>query len=282
MEIRIGGLIAHFFLALLAIYIVMIPFAFAAVLLNGGGSINEDILVKTLGDILCEGDLMYINIIAVAICSVLNLMGIYPELQYRMNALPDFSLTAITVCCMGLLFLVCFIRVKLAVFSVIVRNELGMKKSQLIRAADASLTATGFLLSNLLTYWVNHSEYPLFWSLSICFICLIFIMVQHHTILGTLIGKDGYFGNLLRPAKDILDGILSAVSATLMVFFMYYMGTMYDYAWDVLQIFVLVITSYSGAYLAVVSMGDDISKMEKYGSLAVSSVLFLIMSGTVG
>jgi len=281
MGLRIGSIIIRIFLALLAIYIVLIPLALVIVLMNYGGSINEDILVKSLSDMLCEGNLMYINIIAVLICSILNMMGIYSELQYRMNALPSFTMTSIVTCVMGILFVICFVKVKLVLFSFILRNNLGMKKKPLISAISAAVTVTGFLLSNLLAYWINGRQVPLFWALTVCFICLIFIFAQNQAVKMTIVGEDGYFGSLSRLGLEVLSGIQGAVSSTLLVFFLYYMGTMYTDITDLGQIVLLAICSYGGAYLAMESLGDDNSKLQKYGSFAVALVLFTVMVGSV-
>ena len=278
-EIKIGGIIVRIFLALLAIYIVMIPFALVMVLMNHGESVNEDVLVKTLSDMLCEGNLMYINIIAVVICSVLNLMGIYPEIQYRMNALPAFSPTAIAGCCMGLLFMICFVKVKLVLFSFILRNDLDMKKNQLIQAVDAAVTVTGFLLSNILAYFINRTELPIFWMLAVCFVCLIFIFAQKQTAKFSFIGEDGFFGSL-KIGKEVLSGLQGAVSATLLVFFLYYMGTMYTNNLNGGQVFLLALSSYGGAYAAMESLGDDNGLIRKYTAFGISILLFIIMSAS--
>ena len=97
----------------------------------------------------------------------------------------------------------------------------------------------------------------------------------------TIVGEDGYFGSLSRLGLEVLSGIQGAVSSTLLIFFLYYMGTMYTDITDLGQIVLLAICSYGGAYLAMESLGDDNSKLQKYGSFAVALVLFTVMVGSV-
>lgn len=201
--------------ALLTFYIAFLPLAVVVALMSWGKPYDENVLIASLNDILCEGNLIFISMSAAAVCRIFNLMGIVPSFQYRMNALPDWSFVSLALCAMGELFLVCWIRVKLAVFSFLLDKKAVGKKGLILRTVDAALTMSG---------------------------------VQE-TISTTI-----FVGFLACCAGTLWSG-LGSVSLVLVAF-----------------------AFFVGMYASVVSMADDVSPLEKYGSLAVAWALFAVMS----
>lgn len=272
--------------ALLAFYIAFLPLAVVVALMSWGKPYDENVLIASLNDILCEGNLIFISMSAAAVCRIFNLMGIVPSFQYRMNALPDWSFVSLALCAMGALFLVCWIRVKLAVFSLLLNKKAIVfldkkavgKKGLILRTVDAALTMSGVFLSNILAYFVRKTESPLFWAAAAIIVCLIFILAQNYAVKRTWVGEDGYFGSLLRAGKTALDGVQETISTTIFVGFLACCaGTL----WSGLGSVSLVLVAFAffvGMYASVVSMADDVSPLEKYGSLAVAWALFAVMS----
>lgn len=274
-----GKLFVRGLSALAAFYIAFLPLAVVVALMSWGAPYDESVLIASLNDILSKGNFIFISMAAVAVCWIFNIMGIVPSFQYRMNALPDLSSASLALCVMGALFLVCWIRVKLAVFSFLLDKKAVEKKGLILRTVDAALTMSGVFISNILAYCVRKTESPLFWAAAASLVCLILILAQNYAVKRTWVGKDGYFGSLLRVGKTALDGAQETISVTLFVgFFTCWVGKMSLSSSQGRVSFVFAAFSFGvGLYMALKSMADDVSPFEKYGSLAVAWALFAVM-----
>ncbi len=278
MKNKVGCLLVIGFELFFGIILVMLPLIiWLALQTSPGTEINEIYLIQAFSDLLNEGDLIYFNIIAVVLCSILQMTGVFSEISYTMSTMADFTLETLLLCVFGTLFMLCFIKVKLEMFSFVFRILRGSWLDFTIRSLDASLTYLGFLICNILGKRMIKSDNPVFWVISMSLICVLLILSEKYFSLHGFMGEYSFFGSL-NIIEKLFGGIVNAVSATLMVFFIYYMAKTTMLPTNTVGVALIACTQYLGLYLSMISMADDEKWLKKILCFAAALGLFYVLS----
>lgn len=278
LEKRTGCLIVLVFELFLGVMIALIPYAiWIAITVPTNANINQNYVIQTFVNIINDSDFIYINVIASVIVSFLDLMGFTNGIRFTMNAMEEITVETIILCIMSVLLLICFVKLKLTLFSFILRTVKNTISSIIINSIDASITVMAFLICNILSSIIIRTGNTVFWGLVIIFISILFIVTQKYISRNTIVGSYGYFGNI-SILNEICSGVINSVSATLLVFYIYLIGTNSLEINSLFEIIVWVFISYGGVFLTIHSMADDISSVLKYSSFFVSLFLFICLN----
>lgn len=275
---RTGCVIVIIFEVFLAMMLAIIPYAvYIALKAPANADINDNYLLKAVSDMMNESSLIFINIITAIICSFLKMMGADVHIYNSMNAMEGFSLELIIICIAGILLMICITKLKLLLFSYIIRGFKGGLKGVLINSIDASVTIAGFLLCNILADMILKSQAPIFWGCAVCFLCVIYILAQKSMSRNSFVGESGFFASVSLPV-EIVCGVQKSVAATLILFYILYMGTTAPKYSSLSSAIVFAIASYGGLYMTIVSISDDEHIIKRALYFVGALALFVVLS----